>query len=222
MMQAASSTDSRDSRKKKDVLPVPTGVLSLEEEDTILFKFNFGKFAMVPRDIIEVIRQPDYRMDVLHQMEVYRAKLGKLAKVGRVREGRVDTGECVIEARRPIQVATRRRGLANNDFRLVGLHRFRRKKEQEFGDDTNTYVVCACFARVEHGIELTNEQTQALRELAGLTWNQCYVWKNPEGHPATINCVGPVKNQQPKWGLVIRDGAVKVIEVARNLEENEE
>lgn len=186
------------------------------EIETVLVKFTFKNREFVPSGIPQVERQPDYRMDVLHQREAHKAGHGGLAHVGRVREGRVDTGGNVITTTRPAHSGVLRRGLANNGFHLVSLHWFTKTERDE-----PNYTVVACFGRVPEGMQYTPSIIEALRELANMSWGRCYVWDNPN-QVATINFVGYLKGQSPKQAVAVRDGDIVAVDVPKAMDEDEE
>jgi hypothetical protein len=191
--------------------------------DMVLVKFFFKDHLLIPSGVPKVERAPTYQVDVAHQLEAMRAERKDLARLGRVRKGRVDTGTQAIKVNRPIHAALVRRGLANNGFRLSHLHWFKMDDSSDKqGNQEPMYVVVACMIR-----SLTNSQPEsthvaALRELANMTWNACFVWENPPGKPATINFRGRAPNQKPKHALVVRDGTVEVEDVTEPLPEEKE
>lgn len=205
---------------------VVNGTLSLAETETrdplqgVLVKFNFGEkyLDLIPAGVPQVDRESDGMMDVYHQIAALQAGLDQsLTRLGRVRPGRVDTGTNVLAVNWPVHAAILRRGLANNGFRLVGIHWFSRDK-----DERRTYVLNAAYIRSGRGIELTDSVTQALRDLANMTWGQCFVWDNPPGNPATVNFVDVQRRQKPKFALAVRDGQVAALEAVEYLPEEQE
>lgn len=191
----------------------------------VLVKFFFKDPDLIPAGISRVDRQPSYQLDVARQLEAFKAGQKALAISGRVRKGRVDTGEQVIKFNRPVHAAVLRRGLANNGYRLTHLHWF--SIDPDPAKDTKgqaepMYVVCACLVRQLQNSEPSSAHVDALRALSNLAWNTLFVWENPPGNPATINFRGLAKGQKPKAALVVRDGSVIVEEVADVLPESQE
>lgn len=213
--------------------PVNTGLVLAStdlrpEVEILLAKFSFKDPNLIPAGITRVDREPDYRMDVAHQLAAYRTSRPELGKTGRVREGRVDTGTQVVTTRRPIHAAILRRGLTNVGFSLTHLHWFSKEsnpKDTRQASDP-IYVVVASFARGSRDAAPTTKEVEALRALARVTWGSCYVWDNPQLNPedavvSTINFTGgPLKDQDAKQAIAVRDG--KIIAVDTKVEEAEE
>lgn len=208
------------------------GYLTLAPIDILLVKFNFGEknFDYIPAGIEWVDRPPDYQVDVIHQQDALRAGADKsVIEVGRVREGRVDTGEQVLSVNRPVQAAMLRRGLINNGFRLSHLHAFKRANTNNPRKDNDprkelptTFAMNAVYTRGITGIETTAPITEALRQMAKLAWSNSYLWDNGPGKPATINFAGCLQFQPPKKALVVREGRVVAIDVAAPVTEEDE
>ena len=201
---------------------------SADDENSIgllLVKFFFKDHRLIPAGIPRVERAPSYRLDVARQLEALKAGHKDLAKLGRARKGRIDTGTQVIKLNRPVHAGLLRRGLANNGFRFSHLHWFSLEPDAQKdpkGQAEPMYVVCGCLVRRVQNSEPDVAQMEALRELAKLSWNTCFVWENPPGEPATINFRGLAKGQKPKLSLVVREGKVIAEEVADIIPEEQE
>jgi hypothetical protein len=190
----------------------------------ILVKFSFKNPALIPAGIPQVDRQPSYQLDVARQLAAFNDGQDKLAREGRVRKGRVDTGVQVIQLERPVHAGFLRRGIANRGFRMTHLHYFKQTpdpKKDPRGQQEPMYVVVACFVRHHDAPKPEAAHVAALRELAAMTWNKCFVWDNPN-RLATINFVGRAPNQKPKYSIVVRDGNVAAEAVQEALTEEQE
>lgn len=190
---------------------------------TLLVKFTFKRPELIPEGIPRVDRPYDYQVDVAHQVDAYNAGQAKLGRVGRIRKGRVDTGEQVIAVRRPVHAGMIRRGLASQGFSLQDLHWYSREDSGRGPKSVDPkYVVVASFVNRLQNSEPLAAHVRALRELAAMTWAQCFVWDNPNSL-ATINFVGKQGDgQQPKHAIVARGGKVTAIDIVEKVAEAQE
>ena len=196
--------------------------------DRVLVKFFFTNPKHIPTGIPERGRDTDAAMDTAHAMWAKVHEMAELAKQGRIRPGRVDTGTQVIKNLPDVQVATLRRGFANSGYVLSSAHWYVNPAKEQ-GKQPKA-VVCLTFSRVAHVNEvpdLPRKTLDALRELAKTTWQFCHVYNNPDGC-ATVNLMGrrwDDKNQcyfAPRNALVVRDGQLRAIEVAESVSEETE
>ncbi|MBX4200375.1 hypothetical protein KW790_02885 [Candidatus Parcubacteria bacterium] len=122
-----------------------------------------------------------------------------LGAVGRVREGRVDTGTPVFKNEDRVSAELIRRALTNAGFGLDDAHWFTKNKP---GSATK-FVVSLAFSVSDAPItEFNRETTEAFRELAKTVWF-CHVWLNPNG-VLTINFVS-IQDKPALQNLTVRD-----------------
>lgn len=205
-------------------------------------KFGFTNPSHLPHGIPErqirngqsgsgIVRQPrpdqvpvrtgDQVVDQIHQGGKYTGGDQSLGEIGRVREGRVDTGKPVIQNLEKVQVAMIRRGLANISFPLVNIHWF---KQVPGGDPRKTRgVVAASFSdqtvtNAQQPLVINPEVQAALRALARVTWGFVHIWQNPNG-VVTINCIHRRPDGRPRHALVVRDRTLTYVPVMDPIEE---
>jgi hypothetical protein len=132
---------------------------------------------------------------------------GNLGEVGRIREGRVDTGTQLYNNEPLVSAELIRRALTNAGFGLDDAHWHTQKKEGR----ATKFVVSLAFSATDAPIaEFDRQTTEAFRELAATAWF-CHVWLNPNG-VLTINFVG-IQSNDPLWHLTVRDRAIKLVPV---------
>jgi len=128
-----------------------------------------------------------------------------LGEVGRIRPGRVDTGEQVFNNEPMVSAELVRRGLTNIGFGLDDAHWF----EKVMPGKQTKYVVCLAFSPKDGPIaEYSRETTEAMRSLASTAWF-CHVWLNPNG-VVTANFVG-LQNGLAKQALVVRNKTLTMV-----------
>ena len=171
---------------------------------TVIVKFLFTNPKWIPAGIPFVSRGTNNLEDNAHfrkAVEMFGAKAGqKLGAIGRVREGRVDTGIHIADNIQLSQPAMLRSGLANIGMPLVDSHYFPLKSEDPKKSDK--WVVCLSFCVSQERIELPGPTVQAMRELAKTTWQWTHVWANPDGK-VTINVGGRLPEGKPRYAMVI-------------------
>lgn len=190
-----------------------------------LVKFYFTNSAHLPPGIPGKDRPSNDEMDAYHASIM--ACLGEQAKnaIGRIREGRIDTGECVIQNAPLVQVGVLRRGFAANRLRLLDAHWFEQEARQS--GHKPKYVVCLTFAEVRSVAggefpKLPRATEDALRVLANTTWQFCHVWDNTPIPISTINCVGRQPDAVPRHAIVVRGKVVQAIAVTARIQEADE
>lgn len=189
----------------------------------VLMKFTFGNFSLVPPGIPHVDRKNDAQMDLGHRLQALSGGDTEGARVGRERDGRVDTGEQLIKVQRtPVHAAALRRGLANKGYHLSDLHWFKKEpRDDAKGQKEPSYVVVARFSNTDAPLKMDSATQDALRALARETWDNVYGWDNPNGI-ATINFVFRKPGMKPRMALVVRDDALRAIPVSGALAEQDE
>lgn len=196
--------------------------------DRVLVKYFFTNERHIPAGIPEKGRASDEEMDQRHAVFAIVKGMVDKASVGRIRPGRVDTGQHIFDKLENVQVATLRRGFTNAGYVLVDAHWFWNPPKGQ-GQQSKA-VVCLTFGRVDDVSQvpdLPRRTLEALRELARTTWQFCHVWNNPNG-VATVNLVGrrwDDRNQcyqPPRHALVVRDRTLCAIPVQQEVSESEE
>lgn len=130
-----------------------------------------------------------------------------LGEVGRIRLGRVDTGELIFGNEPMASAELVRRGLTNAGFRLVDAHWF--EKVMPAGRPTK-YVVNLTYVKGATIAQHDRETTEAMRALASTAWF-CHVWLNPGG-VVTANFVG-LQDGSAKQELVVRNKMLTMVAV---------
>ena len=182
----------------------------------VLVKFHFSNPDLIPVGIEQKRRPADEVIDFARH---HTTKNKKLAQFDRHREGRVDTGEPVIENLGMVQAAMLRKGLASNGYRLVDAHWFEKQREGK----TPQYVVVLSFRHeAEESVELARNTLDAIRHLARTVWQFCHVWRNADKKNFTVNFVGLQPNGKQKNSLVARDGEFLPITAFSLVEEDAE
>lgn len=201
-----------------------TGVFFTPNLRKVLVKFFFTNPKHIPFGIPEQSRETDQKMDLFHASVA--AALGKveLGEVGRVREGRVDTGRPAVQNAQLVQAALLRRGLTNVSFGLYACHWF-------FQERKGKYAVVLAFGWARDIIQCPPEVTEALRELGRTTWQWCWVYDNKGTFDSvTINfggrCVretnGKSVYQTPKLALRIQNHELHLEPVEQEIKEEVE
>jgi len=181
--------------------------------DTIIAKFTVNKRAMVPAGIAERQRGTDEQSDVRQQLNTIRAGQADLAEVGRVREGRVDSGEQrIIVEGNPTNVDFLRRNLTSSGFRLTQVQYYERVTDPGKPWSKTKYVIECIFTRVTAELEPydTTKIDDALRQLATTSFNFCYVWVNPD-LTCTINLSGRAPDVDSHGSLKVVDGELQFV-----------
>ena len=184
----------------------------LSERVLVLVKFTLSNRSLVPRGIREVERQPDIKIDMKHRLDALNLKLGRdVMRTGRFRAGRVDTGVPMIQDPGLCHAALLRRGLANNGFRLVDLHYFRKPPAGDKSWAKEKFIIVGSyeppFSEDQVPLKVTDSILDALRALSAMTWNNCVVWDNPNAS-LTVNFGGRAANAIPKCAIRVQDGRI--------------
>lgn len=223
-----------------------TGTVELLGErapDRVIVKFFFTNPKHIPPGIPEKGQDPNWLRDAANATWASLHGLANESQVGRVRPGRVDTGQHILDNLPDVQLGLLRRGLNKSDYVLTDVHWFRAKAKKPGGQAK--FVVCLTFcdiivlANTEAGSQRYKELmkqftqefprplTEALRALAKTTWQFCHVWLNPDG-TSTINLVGRRWDDQnqcylpPRHALVVRERTLRAIPVEVEVPEDQE
>ena len=183
--------------------------------DAVLLKFFFTNPAHIPPGIDEKGgRLTNQAMDAYHiEMTKLAGLSEELAKVGRKRRERVDTGEHPVDNLSMTQVdESLFFGLGGARFYLVNVHWF--EQPARAPGKKSKFVVVLCFnfmEQVKNLPHLPQEGVEALDALATTTWQFCHVWDNPNG-VVTVNMVGRQPDARARHAIVVRVGILQAIE----------
>lgn len=194
--------------KTAPVAQTAIGSLDLYKFDTVLVKFFFTNEAHVPRGIPNVARKNDFAVDYKHMKAAKEAGADDLGAVGRHREGRVDTGEPVINDLHGVQASLLKDRLVNAGFAIKNLHWY---KQERAGRTPKFVVVCEFVRGVQTG-ELPPDVIAALDFLSHCARWTCHVWDNSQlGKPATINFVGRQPDGKVQYYLSLIEKTIMAI-----------
>lgn len=189
------------------VTAVP-GTFDLGKTDAVLLKFFFTNQKHVPQGIPPKEHANYLAIDFKHRQVAKSQDKAELGELGRHREGRVDTGEPVINNLPQVRVGGFVDELLATGFALRTLHWFEQKK---VGRPTK-YVVVAEFVRGTPVEPLSQSLLNDLKYLAFTAVWFCHLWDNSAvGNPTTINLVGRDPNAKAKYVLSAKDNTVKAL-----------
>jgi len=175
------------------------------------------KFEQLPEGIPHKWRLETDVLDRIHAAEAIARGKGHLARIGRKRPDRVDTGEC--EELHNIQLAAIRKGLTNNGFVLGEIFT---------NQDVDRITLILRFMPITGpGVELVQPPasiTRAIRQLASQTWQNCFVWDNiQDDRSMTINVSGQQdEGFVPHYALVVKEGFISYVTVSESVSEEKE
>lgn len=204
--------------------------VSLDSVQTVLVKFFFSNQRHIPQGI-KVGKLTDFHnQDDNHAINASLQGRIDLAEVGRVRPGRVDTGENVVKDLQRVQLGVIRRGLTNAGFQLSQVNSFYHEHKRKFvvvlGFTKGGYYEEAAATEEErrsHAILNSPETVEALRALGRTTWQWCHVWDNSEvSQTATINVGGMLTDTTPLYAIAIRERTIVPVEQFFVLSEDKE
>lgn len=173
-------------------------------QPTVMVKFSFTNEDRMPLGIREKNRATDQVVDAGHAAAELRraaagsergkgfAKLGDLqaanqrGAVGRHREGRVDTGEPVVQNLQNADVSQLLAQLQAAGFTLTGAAKFERQRDK----GKPLQVLELVFSREGEAFPLLEHQQQAVDSLLTEASWIVHVWDNPGSRTTTVNLVG--------------------------------
>lgn len=199
---------------------IPVGANSTIK--TVIAKFLFTNSKHIPAGIQEQVRLSDAKMDEVHRKNAVEAGQVSKAYKGRVRQGRVDTGEHFIDNAHQMQAGLLRRGLASVGYHLTEAHWYL-KKGDPLRDTSDKFVVVLKFSdNTDESADISRQCTEGIRALANTTWGWCHGWSNPDG-VVTLNFGGrqPPENR-PCCAVAVRDRDLQVIPVFEPMGEEKE
>ncbi len=130
-------------------------------------------------------RRPEQAIAAENQLSAIRKGFPHLALLGRVRDGRVDTGTLVIDKAKEVSISPLWDKMLLHGFKLADMHYFVRDRDSSQA----TYVlVLGMMVNPKVELQLSVQQSAILRRLISSTWGYCAVWINPPPNPATVNC----------------------------------
>lgn len=151
-----------------------------------LIKFNISNPVWIPAWVRRVVRQDDQCIDTRHALKA--TKNGPdgfaMAQIGRVREGRVDTG-LTPGQRDMVAAGDFHQTMAKLGQNLVNIHSYvhhRPGKGKKF-----VLVFVYDDDEQEQCISLTQKQWENLRFFQDAVWKYCHLWVNPEEDNITVN-----------------------------------
>ena len=169
--------------------------------DTVLVKFSFTNRAHIPAGIPEQKRLDDSTVDNRHAHEALAMGHTERAQIGRVREGRVDTGTQFIHNLQFVQPGCLVRGLSNVGYTVSQCHWFFKKG---FGKSSDKYVVVLALSLGGEPVNLPNQAIEQRRALANTCWQWCHGWSNLDG-TLTLNFGGRLPDGKPQHSVVVRN-----------------
>ncbi|MFA6215449.1 MAG: hypothetical protein WC768_02685 [Patescibacteria group bacterium] len=209
------------------------GTIQLGQPISVVkFITRFSNRNAVPKGIDWRPRGSDTEEDTLQAKKAIEAGQPELAKVGGVREGRVDTGKEIIKVCGANQVTVMRKALANNAYVLVECYAQEREKfDKRRGTNVVYYLVCLVYKHTsamtadDVSVILTNALVEGIRDLCRRTWTWVNVWANlkvPVLPEITINVSGGQPGKTPNNALVIWNHVLQVIPVTAEVTEAQE
>jgi hypothetical protein len=188
---------------------VPAFGLKLDPAKPILFKIFLNKHELVPAGIPEKKRASDKEMDRQHAEEAIARGDSRAAVDGRVRPGRVDTGNAVYQNVPAVQIGSIRSLLALKGYRLGDVHWFEKKG---FGKHPRTqYVIVMYLAANCEPIVLPPEVLEGLRELCRGAPYTADVWDNRDTQ--TLNFRSRQVGLKPQATILSRDGYIRIVDL---------
>jgi len=160
-----------------------------------------------------LVRVADAAVDRIHSGSKYTGCDNSLAKVGRVRAGRRDTGKLVYENIRFSRTSALPKELAEIGFAFTGIHWFKQHRPGK----QNKWVVVVSFndqsiKDAQRAVVPNDDELAAMITLCEMTWEGTYIWQNVTG-VATINCLHLRPDGKPLHEIVIRDRQLLCIKV---------
>ena len=209
------STKNSGGQKMQQAVDQSRSSRVLAGKDVVLVKFAFTNPKHIPQGIDRITRLSNQFMDAMNRGRAEESGNKRLGREGRFREGRVDTGYPIVNNLPFVQAALIRCGLANNDYKLVDAHWFR--KEGQRGHQPK-FMVCLSFKKgASENIELSRKTLDAVRQLANTVWNFCHVWQNTNNF--TVNFVGRMPDGKPHYALRVSEGEFVTDEVKELIHE---
>jgi hypothetical protein len=186
----------------------------------LLVKFFFTNSTLVPQGLRMV--DPDgvhgttlkLGRDRVHAIMARKSGAAELGEVGRVRDGRVDTGNNMLkEDGTRISVAKLMSEIQAAGFKLLDAHYIVQTKVKN-GRQTTKYVVVLSFG-IGEAIKLGHTTLEGIQGLAATTWGNVHGWDNSATEGVnTLNLVGRLPDQKPSKRVALIDGELEVINIA--------
>ena len=184
---------------------------------TILVKFYFTNEKQIPEGIPEKHRQSDQAVDDRHAMAAELNGRKDLAVVGRVREGRVDSGEHFVDNVHNVHAGCLTRGLSNLSYTLTDCHYYWHAAKGKF------VVVLKLTTKADESIvmPISNGTIEQRRALARTCWSWCHGWVNMDG-VVTLNFGGRMPDGKAHHAIVVREHQLVAATVAEFVKEEDE
>jgi len=151
--------------------------INLADEEHILFKITLSNKSLVPAGIREIERESDKVIDRRNADKAIAAGNARVATVGRVRPGRVDTGKPIFQNVERVRVSLVRGILARKGFRLADAHFFVRNDGKA--------VLVLSLMKGRDTLELPRATVEAIRAMARDNVWTADMWENVDN--ATLN-----------------------------------
>jgi len=193
-------------------------------QNVVMLKFEFTNSAHIPPGIPRSDRPDNTVLDFMRESRAIGTAEESLARVGRVREGRVDTGTHFINNVHNVHAGVMTRGLANSSFELVQSYWYKREGRDGHCDK---YVVVLTFVhwtvkdRTKIDSAILKNATEQRRALARITWQWCHGWSNPDG-TITLNFGGRQPDAKAQNAVVVRDHAITAAKIDQIVTEEDE
>jgi len=197
---------------------IEKSTVSLDGIKRILVKFFFTNADLVPPGIRQQKRLSDAEMDEIHAKQN-----PEKGQKGRVRFGRVDTGEHFIDNLQSVGASILPVQLAKAGYGAVDIHTFikegrpKKNKQGGYSQSQKKHVVSVTFQKgsgSEMGLGLSEDQNKVLVSLfnGGETSWVCHGYKNRGAENMTLNFMN-IKRENPRLTLATTDrGKIMVIE----------
>jgi|GEM_PF-3729231 len=198
---------------QQDVVAPPASYDDPNFIGPVLVKFflNEASKGAVPKNLPNTPRKSDRFYDAKHSGAAIRIGKRELGETGRVRKGRVDTGEQAFDPKSMPLVCAKLPKLDGTEgekgWQLTSAHTFKK-------DDGNKvqHVVVLTFELLAAPIKLEAETIAGIEALAASAWQLCNVWRNPAPAtaPITVNFVGRQVGVKPKHVLLMPPNEIGV------------
>ena len=183
----------------------------------LLVKFSFTNSALIPSGLRmtdpDGTRSTTLRLgrDRVHALKARKKGLAELAAVGRVREGKIDTGVAMFkEEKSRISVELLMGELQRAGFSLLDAHYFPQSRPGK----VLKYIVVLSFG-IGMPAQMSRNTIHGIEALASTTWENLHGWDNSATEGVnTLNLVGRLPDQKPSKRVALIEGELEVINIA--------
>jgi hypothetical protein len=234
------------------VTEVPATMSSgLRYAKEVIAQFDVKSMSHVPPYLDNRLRPTDNVQDKQYKLEAQMKKRPDLARFGRIRNGRIDTGFPFTP--QPggvpmVQAAFLRTGLANvriqddkdpnkkSSFYLdeKECHWYQRVKTPKASQHNRFPSPITVYSTVIKFVRCTPEEAaerykyrnmktiEQIRFLAGATWNYGHGWSNPLDENIVLHFTGCLIGQKPKHAVRVQEKFIVFTPVTTEVKEDEE